>query len=70
MTVETEPATTRGRCDNTSTLLLPTTTFVHFNDTSAALHAVFSALTLLAGHQEEHLPYKKLRDDVPAWFSF
>jgi len=27
----------------------------------------FSALTLLAGHQEEHLVCKKLSDEVLAW---
>jgi len=29
----------------------------------------FSALTLLAGHQEEHLACKKLSDGVLAWLS-
>ena len=29
----------------------------------------FSALTLLAGHQEEHPAYKKLSDDVLLWLS-
>jgi len=29
----------------------------------------FSALTLLVGHQEEHLAYKKLSDEVLAWIS-
>jgi len=27
----------------------------------------FSALTLLIGHQEEHLTYKKLSDEVLVW---
>jgi len=30
-------------------------------------HIAFSALTLLAGHQEEHLAHKKSSDEVPAW---
>jgi len=30
---------------------------------------VFSALTLLVGHQEEHLACKKLSDEVLAWLS-
>jgi len=29
----------------------------------------FSALTLLVGHQEEHLAYKKLSDEVLKWLS-
>jgi len=29
----------------------------------------FSALTLLVGHQEEHLALKKLSDEVLAWLS-
>jgi len=29
----------------------------------------FSALTLLVGHQEEHLSCKKLSDEVLAWLS-
>jgi len=29
----------------------------------------FSALTLLVGHQEEHLARKKLSDEVLAWLS-
>jgi len=29
----------------------------------------FSALTVLVGHQEEHLACKKLSDDVLAWLS-
>ena len=30
---------------------------------------VFSALTLLVGHLEEHPAYKKLSDEVLAWLS-
>jgi len=29
----------------------------------------FSALTLLVGHQEEHLAFKKLSDEVLLWLS-
>jgi len=33
------------------------------------LFFAFSALTLLAGHQEEHLACKKLSDEVLSWLS-
>jgi len=29
----------------------------------------FSALTLLVGHHEEHLPCKKISDEMLAWLS-
>ena len=31
-------------------------------------HYAFSAMTLLVGHQEEHLACKKLSDEVLVWF--
>ena len=34
-----------------------------------AYSCAFSALTLLVGHQEEHLTCKKLRDEVFMWLS-
>jgi len=33
------------------------------------IHCVFTALTLLVGHQEEHPACKKLSDEVLAWLS-
>jgi len=39
--------------------------YIHFSPKKL----VFSALTLLVGHQEEHLACKKLSDEVLAWLS-
>jgi len=40
-----------------------------FHDESYYHSNAFSALTLLIGHQEEHVACKKLSDKVLAWLS-
>jgi len=42
---------------------------IHIKVLSCAISVAFSALTVLVGHQEEHLARKKLRDGVLAWLS-
>jgi len=40
-----------------------------FSDVYSNVHVAFSALTLLAGRQEEHPTCRKLSDEVLAWIS-